>query len=90
MAELSQTYGHVMLAARLGDEVNKLKIEIGNLKKELQSLEEDIHDEKSRVGDDHALIGISKQLGIIVIPNMPQWALLLEIERSIEKMKKGI
>ena len=60
------------------------KDEIEDLKEELQFLD----DGEGIVNDDHILVDIAKRLGIIVVPNMPQWALLLEMERSIEKMKE--
>ncbi len=67
------------------DEENKdLEYQNSVLLNEIYTLEDQLE------SSDRSIEVITTQLEIIVIPNMPQWALLLEIERSIEKMKKGI
>ncbi len=80
----------------MSDKYDILLHEIKELKGNLQDAEyekEDLQDEirvleEDVIDDNHVLVNIAKQLEIIVVPNMPQWVLLLEIERSIEKMKE--
>lgn len=72
-------------------EIENLKITLRYAKDEIEDLKEELQfldDGEGIVNDDHILVDIAKRLGIIVVPNMPQWALLLEMERSIEKMKE--
>ncbi len=78
-----------MLLHEIKELKDKLLYEIEDLKKELQNLEEDIDDEENTINDEHILANIAKQLGIIVVPDMPQWALLLDIERAIEDVKNS-
>lgn len=66
---------------QLYEKFQDMEEEIEQLKEEIQFLEE----EEDVVDDD--LTDIAKQLGIIVVPNMPRWALLLDIERIIENVK---
>ncbi len=85
MSALSHEYEY--LIKELENEIQELqsdladsKNEIGDLKHELQTLDQDYDD---------VLANIAKQLGIIIVPNMRQWALLLEIERAIEDVKNS-
>ncbi len=67
------------------DEENKdLEYQNSVLLDEIYTLEDQLE------SSDRSIEAIATQLGIIVVPYMPRWALLLEIEKSIEKMKKGI
>ena len=65
---------------QLHEKFRHMEQEIEELKEELQFLEEE-----DAVDDD--LANIAEQLGIIVVPDMSRWALLLDIERIIENVK---
>jgi len=70
---------------QLHEKFRDMEQEIEELKEELQFLEEEREEEEDAVDDD--LADVAEQLGIIVVPDMSRWALLLDIERAIENVK---
>lgn len=66
----------------LNEENKDLEYHNSELLDEIYDLEDQLE------SSDRSIEAIATQLQIIVVPNMPLWALLLDIERSIEKMKE--
>ena len=59
----------------------------------VESLEDELDDKEKELDgkddyNDEPLHTISTKLGVIVIPGMTKWALLLNMERAIEKIRK--
>ncbi len=57
------------------------------MEQEIEELKDLLDEQEYEIDEDDPLINIADQLGVIAVPHMPRWALLLDIERAIENVK---